>query len=255
MFNRTEKVSRETLDMGNKLHQLDKAELQHQLKEIWKTVSTSGTPSSGLEKQAPSTLSSQQPLGPDDFEVRWVEKLWIHYSEVCKWNPRLSLIGPGTGAEIVERHYGESLAGLGFLSKADRTVIDIGSGGGFPGWVLAAVLPKVQFRLIEPREKKWVFLQTCIRKAALLSCEAVNARVEAPLPSALDLPKSIDVVTSRALALPAEILEVIAAHSPGLRFLFWVGKEEIALPTGYRVCRSQPLSDSRYRRIVELVPT
>jgi 16S rRNA (guanine527-N7)-methyltransferase len=66
------------------------------------------------------------------------EALWMHFQELRRWNPTVSLIGPGTALEVVERHYGEALAGLGLLPLDARTLLDVGSGAGFPGFVLAA---------------------------------------------------------------------------------------------------------------------
>lgn len=181
-----------------------------------------------------------------------LDALWIHYSELCRWNQRLSLIGPGTGSEVVRRHYWESLEGLEFLTSKDRQLIDIGSGGGFPGWVMSAACPDLSVTLVEPREKKWVFLQAAIRKAGLLSCRALNARVEIPLPRSLELPETLDVVTSRALAIPAGTLKRIGDCAPLARFLFWIGKEEIDLPEGFETTREKRLPGSDYRRIIEV---
>ena len=49
-------------------------------------------------------------------------------------------VGPGTASAIVERHYGESLMALGIVgsSSESRTLLDVGSGAGFPGLALAA---------------------------------------------------------------------------------------------------------------------
>lgn len=181
-----------------------------------------------------------------------LDALWVHYSELCRWNQRLSLIGPGTGSEVVRRHYWESLEGLEFLESSDRQLMDVGSGGGFPGWVISAACPWLEVTLVEPREKKWVFLQAAIRKAGLLSSKALNARVEIPLSRSLELPETLDVVTSRALAIPAGTLQKIGDHAPRARFLFWIGREEIDLPEGFGITREKHLPGSDHRRVVEV---
>ena len=196
---------------------------------------------------------SRSPEAVEDLPSRWIECLWCHYQELFKWNPRLSLVGPGTSDEVVRRHYWESLAGLDLLNREDRYLVDVGSGGGFPGWVLSAVRPDISVRLVEPREKKWVFLKTTTRKAGLLSCEVLNARVEVPLPRSLDASIPIDVITSRALTLPVDVIDAFFEQYPKLRILLWVGKEDVELPSRAEICRERKLLGGDHRRIIEVV--
>lgn len=232
--------------MGSKISRLDRVSFERELV----LLATRGT--AKIEFAELGRPSEEQKPAQLKVEPRLVDALWVHYSELCRWNQRLSLIGPGTEKEVIQRHYLESLEGIDFLNASERYLMDVGSGGGFPGWVLAAACPWMQVTLVEPRERKWVFLQAGIRKAGLLSCKALNARVEIPLPRSLELPETLDVVTSRALVIPAAILEAIGNHSPQVRFLLWIGKEEIDLPEGYGVTRVKRLPGSDHRRIVEI---
>lgn len=186
-----------------------------------------------------------------DREIHGIAKrLHGHYEEVRRWNPRLSLIGPGTAGEVVERHYGEALAALPLLgSKPGQTLMDLGSGAGFPAIVLASVRPDLHVYLVESRERKWAFLKSVVRRCGL-SCRCLNARVEASLPTGL--PDRIDLVTSRAVALPRSFFELVIAHSPGVRFLLWYGEAPLDLPPGARVDRTIDLAGSRHRRILEV---
>ena len=174
------------------------------------------------------------------------------YRELARWAPRLALIGPGTAGEVLDRHFGESLAALPLLpppGKGSKTWLDLGSGAGFPGLVLAAVRPDVTVVLTEPRERKWAFLKTAARKAAL-PCRCLNARVDFPLPPGL--PETLDVVTVRALQVPPEVLEALARRmGPEGRFLLWVGDEAPEPPAGWNLGRSVPIRGSERRRIVE----
>ena len=104
---------------------------------------------------------------PVRLSTKSVERLWVHYRELARWNPTVSLVGPGTADEIVERHYGESLAAVPLLEPQWRVVVDVGSGAGFPGIVLAAAVPSLEVILVESRERKCAFLETVARKAAL----------------------------------------------------------------------------------------
>jgi 16S rRNA (guanine(527)-N(7))-methyltransferase RsmG len=175
--------------------------------------------------------------------------LHVHYEELCRWNSRLSLVGPGTAADVVERHYGESLAALPLVEPGDRSLLDIGSGAGFPGLVLAAALSSLRVTLTEPRERKWAFLSAAARRSRL-SCRCLNVRVERPL--AKELPCEIDIVTCRAVALSPGLLEALFERHPRLRFLHWCGAAAPALPGVCRVEREVTLAGSDRRRILEI---
>lgn len=194
-------------------------------------------------ERALETLSPK-PLGP---AVCWA--LFLHYEELRRWNRRLSLVGPGTASEAIERHYGESLAALPLLETPGETLIDIGSGAGFPGFVLAAARPDLAVTLIEPREKKWAFLMNAVRRSTL-SCSCLNARVGEHLPATL--PARIDVVTCRALKLSPEHFGQFHQGNPGVRFLLWQGEADPPLPPGWIVHRGLEIQGSLKRRILEI---
>lgn len=178
--------------------------------------------------------------------------LFAHYQELRRWSPALSLIGPAAAGDIVERHYGESLAGVPLLPAGARVLVDVGSGAGFPGFVLAAACPELEVTLVEPRERRWSFLRAVCRRAAL-SCRCLDVRVERPL--APGLPESIDVITTRALKLPAEALGALAERlTPGGRVLVWAGEADPETPAGLVRSGERPIPGSRHRRIVELAP-
>ncbi len=175
--------------------------------------------------------------------------LHTHYSELRRWNRRISLVGPGTASEVVERHYGESLAALPLIYPGDRSILDIGAGAGFPGLVLAAALPSVCVTLVEPSERKWAFLLTAIRCCGL-SSQCLNVRVGRSLPR--EFPSEIDVVTCRALSLSRRLLETLSEGLPRVRFLFWCGARTPELPDACRVEKEVSLAGSRCRRILEI---
>lgn len=175
-------------------------------------------------------------------------KLHRHYEELRRWNRRLSLVGPGTASEVLDRHYGESLAAVDWLPR-EGALVDVGSGAGFPGFVLAAAVPTLAVTLVEAQARKWAFLESC-RRVAGLSYACLDARVASPLPPGI--PAVVDVVTSRAVRLTPEILGPLLERSPDLRLLLWQGGADPALPAGLRVIRQRPLPGSDRRRLVEI---
>src|SRR6185295_3357454 len=197
------------------------------------------------ELAAGITALSPEPLPEQAFAM-----LSAHYEELRRWNRRTSLIGPGTAGEILARHYGESLAALPLLPAGARRGLDLGSGAGFPGLVLAAARPELEMTLAEARERKWAFLLAAARRASL-PCRCLNARVQAPLPAGL--PESIDVITSRALRLDAETWRALAARlGEEGRVLLWTGEREPDLPPELVACGAVRLAGSERRRILAL---
>jgi 16S rRNA (guanine527-N7)-methyltransferase len=189
-------------------------------------------------------------LSPEPLDERAIDALYAHYKELALWNRRMSLIGPGTAGEILARHYGESLAALPLLPVDARRGLDLGSGAGFPGIVLAAARPGLEMTLVEARERKWAFLSAAVRKAAL-PCRCLDVRVQLPLPAGL--PESIDVITSRALRLDSDVWSALASRlDANGRVLLWVGEHDPELPPDLTACGSLPLAGSEKRRVLAL---
>jgi 16S rRNA (guanine527-N7)-methyltransferase len=189
-------------------------------------------------------------VSPEPLSSATAEALFRHYGELARWNQILSLIGPGTAAEVISRHYGEALAALPLLPEEPREAVDVGSGAGFPGIVLTAARPGLRVTLCESREKKWSFLAAASRRASL-PCRCLNVRVGVPLPR--ELPERIDLVTARAVRLDPEVLGALASRlTPQGRILLWVGEENPDLPPNLVPDRELPLAGSARRRILGL---
>jgi 16S rRNA (guanine527-N7)-methyltransferase len=194
--------------------------------------------------------SAVRRLSPEPLEDRALDALYAHYGELRRWNQRLSLIGPGTADEILSRHYGESLAALPLVPKGARRGVDVGSGAGFPGLVLAAARPETEMTLVEARARKWSFLLAAARKASL-PCRCLDARVSVPLPAGL--PETIDLVTARALKLDRHVLGAFARRLAGEgRILLWVGEQNPELPPELETAGESRLEGSERRRILVL---
>ena len=118
----------------------------------------------------------------------------------AKWNERINLSAASSRDEI-EEHIRDSLHVVPFLEGA-ASVIDVGSGGGFPVVIAAISLPATQFTAIEPVHKKHAFLRTAARELGLANLEARAIRIE-------DHDRSdYDAATSRATFDLREWLEL-----------------------------------------------
>lgn len=179
-----------------------------------------------------------------------VALLHLHYQELRRWNRRMSLVGTVTAAKVVERHYCESLAAMPLLGERPGRLLDVGSGAGFPGFVLAVMRPDVEVILTESKVRKWSFLRAVCRRTGL-SAVCLNARVGA---AAEELPRSLDWITSRAVRFEELGLETLLPRlDPAGALLYWAGRENPEVPRGLRVSRQIRLSGSASRRIVEIV--
>jgi 16S rRNA (guanine527-N7)-methyltransferase len=104
------------------------------------------------------------------------------------------LLGPREGERLWERHLLNS-ALLAELVPRPSTLVDIGSGAGLPGLVLAMLLPDVQVTLVEPMARRVVFLGECVAALGLDNVRIRRARAEEVAGEF-----SADVVTARAVA-------------------------------------------------------
>ena len=174
-----------------------------------------------------SKLPAAEPLARIAFQAALnlddaVMETFDGYAEaLARWQQSINLVGPKTLADPWRRHYLDSAQLLDYLPDKAATLVDIGSGAGFPGMVLAILLPKVggtQVELIESDQRKCVFLNE-IKRLTSAPVTVHNVRAEA-----YDGPKG-DVVTARACAPLARLLPWAAAVlKPGGRCLFLKGE-------------------------------
>ena len=132
------------------------------------------------------------PIDNVSYETR--EKLRVYAAELRRWQTIKSLVGPGTIDEIWTRHFADSLQ-LATLATG-KVWVDLGSGAGFPGLVLAICRPETFVHLIESDGRKCAFLRH-VAHAVSASVKVWDARIESALPRLDPRP---EVVTARALA-------------------------------------------------------
>jgi len=135
------------------------------------------------------------------------DQLLIYARELERWNRKINLVGPAPFQQMLENHFLDSLTLLPILQaqKSSQTLLDIGSGAGFPGLVLACVFPNTRFVLAEPRLKKVSFLKQVIRLLHLTNVEIVTERLTKTAPATL-LAIGFPLITSRAFANISDFL-------------------------------------------------
>ena len=120
---------------------------------------------------------------------------------LLRWNKVYNLTGVRGADEVVDRHLVESFA-LRSLLKGEH-VADVGSGGGLPGLPLAIAEPERRFTLIESRAKRVRFLRHVVAELELKNTDVAHSRAED-----LHVERPFDTVLARAVAPPAELLDV-----------------------------------------------
>jgi len=131
-----------------------------------------------------------------------ISELLGHYELLVRWNRTLNLTSIAGLEETVLRHYCESLFVGIHLPPRQVSVLDVGSGAGFPGIPMAILRPDCRFTLAESHQRKAVFLREATRHLS-------NVRVAAG--RAEDVEGTFDWVVSRAVKWP----DVLKIARPG----------------------------------------
>ena len=130
--------------------------------------------------------ASRRPL-----DARRQQQFLAYLRELQRWNRTLNLTSIRNMEEAVERHYCESLFVAQVLDVEPVTIVDVGSGGGFPGLPLAVLRPDCLVTLVESHQRKAVFLKEASRN--LPNIRVLSKRSE-------DVEESFDWAISRAVS-------------------------------------------------------
>lgn len=148
---------------------------------------------------------------------------------LLRWNARINLTSVRQPEAIVTRHFGESLFAARHLFPepgSPASLIDIGSGAGFPGVPIKLWTPQLHLTLIESNHKKVAFLRQLARTITLTDIDIVPGRAEA-----YSGPPA-DVVTLRAVERFSSALPTAARLvAPGGRLALLIGQAQIAQAT------------------------
>jgi 16S rRNA (guanine527-N7)-methyltransferase len=199
----------------------------------------------------PTDVGSLPPL-PDEFERALGQALAIlglapggdaraaidgHVRLLVAWNEAINLIAAAAPAEIAHRHVADSLAAVELIRSGPHgSILDLGSGGGFPGLPLAATLAESRVTLLDSIAKKTAFLEV-VRQAVGLGerVDVATGRAEdlRPPSSAAD---GWDVVTARAVAALDDLVELaLPLLVVGGRLIAWKrGNLSVELEAGRR---------------------
>lgn len=112
-----------------------------------------------------------------EISQQQVQQIILHASELSEWNKKINLTAITDPFEICVKHMIDSLALLKFIKK-NQQLLDMGSGGGFPGIPLKIMAPAIPMILIDASRKKVGFLKHVIRTLDLKNIHALHCRAE-----------------------------------------------------------------------------
>ncbi len=190
-----------------------------------------------------------------------VSLFFEYLKKIKSWNEKINITGINDERDIVINHFLDSITTLQFISEYSK-VLDIGSGGGFPGIPLKIVRPSLEVTLLDSGQKKVFFMRDVIRRLGLKEIKAIWGRAE-------DINNGIprayfDFVVSRAVGKIEEILKLCIPYlREGGEIILMRGKkgfeewEEIKNKTtrDFRIVNSNMfyLPFSRHQRVILII--
>jgi 16S rRNA (guanine527-N7)-methyltransferase len=191
-------------------------------------------------------------LGPfledDVLSSEQLTLLSTHLELLLKWNAYVNLTSLRSDEAIVSRHFGESLFSarkLKPLIPSEASLVDFGSGAGFPGIPIKIWIPGLRVVLLESRQKKATFLNEVIRALGIKGIAVFNGRAE-------EFGTQADVVTLRAVEKFEKILPIAERLvRPGGRLVLLIGSPQTFVASSllpkftWQETQEIPLSSSR----------
>ncbi len=144
-----------------------------------------------------------------DVSRETLQRLKTYEALLKKWNPAINLVSPNTLKDAWDRHFIDSAQIFDLAPENARHWADLGSGGGFPGMVIAILAaekaPDMRVTLVESDQRKATFLRTVARETGVAATVIAKRIEDVP-------PLQADVVSARALASLAQLLGFAERH-------------------------------------------
>lgn len=175
-----------------------------------------------------SDIASKAGFDLDNIQLN---QLRLYANLLVEWNEKMNLTAITEPHEISTKHFVDSLFGLKFLN-GKKTIIDVGTGAGFPGVPLKIAKPELELTLLDSLNKRLTFLTEVKNQLNLDNVTCVHSRAEDGAKSGAPLRESFDAAVSRAVANLACLCEYCLPYvKRGGVFLAYKGpdvEEELA---------------------------
>jgi len=132
-----------------------------------------------------------------------IRKFSRYLELLVQWNQKINLTSLKTPQEIIIKHFLDSISCVKVINKYINTegisVIDVGTGAGFPGIPIKIICPSIRLFLLEARNKKTIFLEKVTEEINFQKVKILNGRAET-FGKSVDYREKYDIVVSRAVA-------------------------------------------------------
>ena len=156
-----------------------------------------------------------------------VDRLCKYYELLIEWNEKINLTALTAPEDVALKHFTDSLMLLRYIAiekDARLSIIDVGTGAGFPGLVLKIARPDIRLTLLDSLQKRLVFLDTVCQALGLGDVELIHSRAEDG--ARTQLRDSFDIAVSRAVASMNTLCEYDMPYVKiGGRFIAMKGKD------------------------------
>jgi 16S rRNA (guanine527-N7)-methyltransferase len=151
-----------------------------------------------------------------------------HYDLLVRWNERTNLTSIRDPVAILRRHFAESAYLTQVVKLGPGTLVDIGSGAGFPGLPVKVLSPSTKVVLVEAVQKKAAFLKEVARAVGLPGLEVFAGRFE-------DFRGSADWITMRAVKVEPRLAEAIRRNVPRGTYAMFLGESDATRLAGAQI--------------------
>jgi 16S rRNA (guanine527-N7)-methyltransferase len=134
-----------------------------------------------------------------------IEFFWLYLQELLEWNRRFNLTAIKNPEDIVIKHFVDSLTPFPYLDFSG-SLLDIGSGAGFPGIPLKIAAPQLQVHLVDANRKKISFLKHLTRTLGLEGITVLHSRVE----EMTHPEKPFQIIISRAFQRLEPLIQLVS---------------------------------------------
>ncbi len=161
-----------------------------------------------------------------DTDLRKIDLLVKYLELLVKWNKTINLVAKAPVADLIETHFIDSLTLLPLINAGDNSLLDIGSGAGFPGLPIKIYRDDLAVTLAEPRQKRVSFLKQVIRTLQLSQTTVLAGRLETNDTDNINLHGGFAIVTSRAFTSIKPFLEIATQFNlPGGKAICMKGEK------------------------------
>ena len=136
-----------------------------------------------------------------------LDQFQCYYQELMDWNQRMNLTAVNHYDGVQVRHFLDSLTAARYLDDKTNSLLDIGTGAGFPGVPLKIAFPHLRLTLVDSVGKKTGFLKHLVQELALTDVDVHTGRAE-DLALHSSSRESFDLVTTRGVALMRVLMEL-----------------------------------------------